>query len=166
MLLCFTLALESTPMTRCPFWCHWPSAAGENYLLVFLCSLWRGCDSQYQYCDYNCKKPHWLFPPGCSLSAGWGSRPTCVFSCWLRKNTSCPCSWQSPWWGTASVPSSSSHTWMPWTVDYARSVLHTNFLCVSFGFLSFHLNLLSLSLESNKYWFNILGLRVFTFLQR
>ncbi len=41
MLLSVALALESTPMTRCPFWCHWHSAAGKTSLLVFFCSLIR-----------------------------------------------------------------------------------------------------------------------------
>lgn len=39
MLLFFTLALESTPMMRSPFWCHWPSAAGKAFFVVVLYSL-------------------------------------------------------------------------------------------------------------------------------
>lgn len=49
------------------------------------------------------------------LCAESESRPTSVCSCWRRKNTSCRCWWQSPWRGTGSRPSSSSHTWTPWT---------------------------------------------------
>lgn len=36
MLLSLTLALESTPMTSCPSWCHWASAAGKTWVFTEL----------------------------------------------------------------------------------------------------------------------------------
>lgn len=74
MHLSLTLALESTPMTSCPSWCHWASAAGKTWVfteldtkgVIALSIPVKNVTRDFICGQYCCTKP--LFSPGCSVS--------------------------------------------------------------------------------------------------